>query len=266
MNFSNLDEHVEGFHKDQNISVENELENTTKEENNEEIEYLDILEENENEGSEEKKYEFIVSDTIDCNVGQSSGIAFIKTDENKHKCGKCEKEYKCFKRYINHIQTHDDSDIANLNDYVVESNDESDLYKSYMDGNTMKYVCCQCNTEFFNKKCLYLHIPMHTNLKDSHQKLNLDVHLDNDLKCDLCNKYFENELNLSLHLRAHEENNTTSSLNRYGSMKVFKKYENKVIYPCRFCGKEFVRPHEKVKHERIHSGKICDILQLLRFL
>ncbi|CAO1424121.1 unnamed protein product [Diamesa serratosioi] len=254
MNFSNLDEHVEGFHKDQKISVENEQEITLKVED-EEIEYLEILEENENEDSEEQKYEFIVSDTVDCNIGESSGIALIKTDESKHRCRKCEKEYKSFKCYINHLKTHDDTDINNFDEYLVVGEDDSDLYKEFIDGNTIKYVCCQCNTEFFTKKCLYLHIPMHNNLKEIRKKNNLDVQLDNDLKCDLCNKYFENELNLSLHLRAHEENNTTSSLNRYGSMKITKKYENKVLYPCQFCGKEFVRPHEKVKHERIHSGE-----------
>lgn len=262
MNFTNLDKHVESFHKDQNVSVENEYSSTTKEDD-EQIEYLEIIEENENEDSEEQKYEFVISDSVDGNVEESSGIAFIKTDQNKYRCEKCDKDYKSFKRYIDHLKTHDDTEINNLDDYLVESNDKTDVYTEYLDGNTLKYVCCQCNTEFFTKKCLYLHLPMHSNMKEARKENKLDVLLDNDLKCDLCNKYFENELNLSLHLRAHEENNTTSSLNRYGSMKVCKKYENKVLYPCQFCGKEFVRPHEKVKHERIHSGKICNKLQLV---
>ena len=30
----------------------------------------------------------------------------------------------------------------------------------------------------------------------------------------------------------------------------------KLPYGCRYCGKEFARPHEKVKHERVHTGKI----------
>ena len=259
MNFSNLDEHVESFHKDQNISVENEQANTAKEDD-EQIEYLEILDENENEDSEEQKYEFIVSDAVDCNIGESSGIAFIKTDEDKHKCAKCDKEYKSFKCYINHLKSHDDTEANNLEDYLLESSDETDLFTVSMDGNTIKYICSQCNTEFVSKKSLYLHIPMHNNLKQNRKKTKLDGLLDNDLKCDLCNKYFDNELHLSLHLRAHEENNTTSSLNRYGSMKVCKKYDNKVLYPCQFCSKEFLRPHEKVKHERIHSGKICNML------
>lgn len=35
------------------------------------------------------------------------------------------------------------------------------------------------------------------------------------------------------------------------------KVEKRIItrpYPCQYCGKEFGRPHEKVKHERIHTG------------
>ncbi|CAO1430821.1 unnamed protein product [Diamesa hyperborea] len=250
MNFTNLDEHIEGFHKDQHVSVENETANSDKQDD-EQIEYLEILDED----SEEQKYEFIVSDAVGGNEGESSGIAFIKTQEDKHRCGKCDKEYKSFKRYINHLKSHDDTETNNLDDYLLESNEGSDLYTVWEDGDTMKYNCCQCNTEFFSKKSLFLHMPMHNNLKETVKKTSLDELLDNDLKCDLCNKYFENELNLSLHLRAHEENNTTSSLNRYGSMKVCKKYDNKVLYPCQFCGKEFLRPHEKVKHERIHSGE-----------
>lgn len=30
---------------------------------------------------------------------------------------------------------------------------------------------------------------------------------------------------------------------------------DKLQYPCNYCGKLFMRPHEKVKHERIHTGE-----------
>lgn len=35
----------------------------------------------------------------------------------------------------------------------------------------------------------------------------------------------------------------------------------KLPYACQYCPKEFARPHEKVKHERVHTGDTNDNAQ-----
>lgn len=36
----------------------------------------------------------------------------------------------------------------------------------------------------------------------------------------------------------------------------------KLPYGCQYCGKEFARPHEKVKHERVHTGNCVKLFNL----
>lgn len=62
-----------------------------------------------------------------------------------------------------------------------------------------------------------------------------------------------------MHLRMHADHPTTSK--RLHQTKINPDQQasigadGKTKYPCQYCGKEFQRPYEKVKHERIHTGK-----------
>ncbi|CAD7086582.1 unnamed protein product [Hermetia illucens] len=67
--------------------------------------------------------------------------------------------------------------------------------------------------------------------------------------CTICNKKFANGLNLEMHLKAHQENpkpKPPTKAERAGTT---------LPYECAYCGRQFARPHEKVKHERIHTGE-----------
>lgn len=64
-------------------------------------------------------------------------------------------------------------------------------------------------------------------------------------RCITCNITFESRVLLDMHTVAHKKR----------KYKVHDRGDTPLPYVCTFCGKAFARPHEKVKHERIHTGE-----------
>lgn len=64
-------------------------------------------------------------------------------------------------------------------------------------------------------------------------------------RCTTCNITFESTVLLAMHTAAHQQR----------KYKVHDRGDTPLPYVCTFCGKAFARPHEKVKHERIHTGE-----------
>lgn len=118
-------------------------------------------------------------------------------------------------------------------------------------------MCGICKTEFSTNKQLRLHTRIHLlSAKATRHKKEarstLEEEPDWSLNCKLCNKIFKTKSNFNMHMKAHLSNNTTVQAPK-GNMVLADR--TKPIYPCQYCGKEFVRPHEKVKHERVHTGE-----------
>lgn len=71
-----------------------------------------------------------------------------------------------------------------------------------------------------------------------------------EFNCGICNKQFENMPSYEMHMQLHAE----KSHEPRGKTKA-ERSGVKLPFPCQYCGREFARPHEKVKHERIHTGE-----------
>lgn len=142
-----------------------------------------------------------------------------------------------------------------------------------------KYDCDICHTIFPTNKSLRLHVRMHDPIKPrtledatdydatsvsntatemftcevcnkaydvQFREMHILSHSDEPkFNCTICNKKFKNEMHLSMHLKAHQETRVIPS----------RTENSNTPYACSYCGRQFARPHEKVKHERIHTGE-----------
>ncbi|XP_041981754.1 zinc finger protein 91-like isoform X1 [Aricia agestis] len=92
-----------------------------------------------------------------------------------------------------------------------------------------KYLCVVCDK--------MIPLDYRTIHENSHK-------VDNTYICDVCNKQFESRDYLDMHMTVHNTEKVT-----IGSQ------DKSLPYKCLYCTRKFARPHEKVKHERIHTGE-----------
>ncbi|KOB77225.1 Zinc finger protein, partial [Operophtera brumata] len=91
------------------------------------------------------------------------------------------------------------------------------------DFSEMRYLCATCEKM----------IPV--DYRAIHEKSHLNE--QNLLNCGICNKKFSSEEYLEMHMNAP-----------------LTKQDQSLRYNCLYCDRRFARPHEKVKHERIHTA------------
>ncbi|KAI5642098.1 hypothetical protein NE865_05790 [Phthorimaea operculella] len=140
-----------------------------------------------------------------------------------------------------------------------------------------QFECDLCNTVFPTNKSLKLHTRMHDPIKRRKieppvetadgQEVSGDKFLcsicnrlipidyravhqkahkgGTGLNCAICNKEFFSQEYLEMHMTVHLNEKTLES----------KKDSSSLPYSCLYCERRFSRPHEKVKHERIHTGE-----------
>lgn len=107
------------------------------------------------------------------------------------------------------------------------------------------FKCKICRTVLQSARSLKLHLKMHENKKVESGSADFKNH------CHLCNRTFSSDEHLQLHVLAHGGGKHTAQSN----VKQITDQTAGTGYPCNYCGKRFKRPHEKVKHERIHTGE-----------
>lgn len=200
----------------------------------------------------------VLDETEEENPGQNdnnTNLAFvIKNTDGKYECNECLKVFKSVQRFLSHLKNHDSissEDFKALKTCLLQeeakTNDICEEIKNDF-GSTI-FRCKSCNVEFDTKKRLLLHVSIHKNVSDAKSKGDRIKQTDETQNCHLCNKSFNNNFEFKLHMQAHEENNTIDPT------KVLKRVHDKTekiqkgIHTCQYCGKEFKRPHEKVKHE-----------------
>lgn len=180
------------------------------------------------------------------------GIALaVKTDDGRFECSDCNgRIFKSFKRFITHIKTHrsvSEDDIKTLEDHFTKKNLKNEDMCEKIGA---IFRCKVCNSEFDTRKRLLLHISIHRNVNDAENRSSL-IQIQKLISCQLCNRTFNSQAEHEMHMNAyhasHESHKIVKSLNRIKS--------SKGMHPCQYCDKEFKRPHEKVKHERVHTNE-----------
>lgn len=225
ISFSNVDEHLKDYHN-----------------NKEDVEYTEKVEE---------PLEYV----------EVEGMAFvIKNNEGKFECQEkdCSRTYKSLNRFLEHVKTHGSvapESIQKLEEYIKQLEDSEDIFEiTQLEDGKKNYQCKVCCTNFDCRRKVVLHYPIHRNVAKALKKHK--VNSGESFHCKLCNRSLNNDYELKLHLKAHEENQTgqATTTEKIVHKKIVSE-DGKSTYPCQYCSKIFKRPHEKVKHERIHTGE-----------
>ncbi|CAG9788769.1 unnamed protein product [Diatraea saccharalis] len=138
------------------------------------------------------------------------------------------------------------------------------------------FECEICNTMFQTNKSLKLHKRMHDPIKSrpidppvdtsegtegssgryrcnvcfkmipvDYRTIHQNSHKTDDrMNCGICNKKFHSHEYLEMHMSVHNLDKVPAN-----------KTDKSLPYSCVYCDRRFARPHEKVKHERIHTGE-----------
>ncbi|CAH0725691.1 unnamed protein product, partial [Brenthis ino] len=226
----------------------------TEEENNGPYHKVVIKELQTTKGEKMKVY-----NCMSCNIYVSSLAEFNQHPCKvlKYPCSQCPVAYENSKSLCAHMKVHKTKMGTT---YIVPD----------------KFECETCTTVFSTSKSLKLHKRMHDPIKSrpieppvetpegtaasedkflcsvcdklipmDYRTIHQNSHkTTNKMNCDICNKKFHSREYLDMHMSVHNLDKV-----------IVGKQDKSLPYMCLYCNRKFARPHEKVKHERIHTGE-----------
>ncbi|XP_066597849.1 zinc finger protein 555-like isoform X2 [Prorops nasuta] len=160
----------------------------------------------------------------------------------------------------------------------------SKVHETDLDPAKKMFVCDICGTEFGSHKSLRLHSRMHApvrarhvdapegtpsktftclecgkTLSESYRHAHMALHTGDSVTCTICNRKFDSADSLAMHAAVHTEltqsHSPTPPTVESSVDSNETQINNQKPYQCQHCNRRFTRPHEKVKHERIHTGE-----------
>ncbi|XP_037815578.1 zinc finger and SCAN domain-containing protein 2 [Lucilia sericata] len=224
-------------------------------------------------------------------IESNSTLLVENDDQNVYRCHLCDKDYTSLRSFNNHLRwhkkaedilghtktLHDVAVVCEVCNTVFASEKNLKLHMKMHKKQTVKtiqealpvgaqneynelnqFFCEICNKSF-DQKLLVIHKNMHQNLEE--------------YNCGKCNKQFENLPSYEIHMQMHVDNITNVKKTSTTTVKQINNFivpeevmpstsaqggsveGGKRKHACQYCGKEFQRPYEKVKHERIHTGE-----------
>ncbi|XP_011255165.1 zinc finger protein 658B isoform X2 [Camponotus floridanus] len=125
-------------------------------------------------------------------------------------------------------------------------------------------------------------------LSESYKDTHMALHTGDSVTCAVCNRKFDSADSLTMHAAVHSEIAlpqsptppvpisfsstketavtttttmattiaiTSTTMTATTTTATVESSDSQKPYQCQHCGRRFTRPHEKVKHERIHTGE-----------
>lgn len=171
-----------------------------------------------------------------------------------HLCEICNTEFPSYKSLRLHRRMHDpikSKDVEPPVHYGIMGEEQS------MDGKdeTREMFLCEVCNNTYDKQYEEVHMKSHM--------------AEEDYDCNICNRKFYTQTNLEMHMRVHANGKKFSCSHCKKNFLAYEALQEHIeqqcqnhvkSYACQYCGRRFFRPHEKVKHERIHTGKSSILL------
>ncbi|GFT26974.1 zinc finger protein 236 [Nephila pilipes] len=177
-------------------------------------------------------------------------IMKIHGDDKPNRCSQCDMSFNKKSNLLLHEAIHSKSDptcpechkkfarLASLKAHLIHHEVEENL------------VCAECGEEFSTQFKLDKHMQEHLN----------EQAMDQTFICRTCSKGFRKLCYLKEHMKIHSK--LKASLHR----RQYKRNIDRSAFShkCYFCGKQFQKPSQLVRHNRIHTGERpfkCDICE-----
>ncbi|XP_041981755.1 zinc finger protein 271-like isoform X2 [Aricia agestis] len=266
VSFTSVSDHIQNYHTDQVVVVESNDE-APNDNGMSEIS-LDMESSSQNDQSEDRQ-------TSRRMITETGDIVEEPLDKEQpqpeYPCSQCSVVYKNAKSLSAHMKKHKVK-IPTMPTF----SEKTKVTTEFSDRLSDNLECEICSTTFTTTKSFKLHKRMHDPIKSrpieapfvtqygttpsdekylcvvcdkmiplDYRTIHENSHkVDNTYICDVCNKQFESRDYLDMHMTVHNTEKVT-----IGSQ------DKSLPYKCLYCTRKFARPHEKVKHERIHTGE-----------
>lgn len=205
-----------------------------------------------NQNTTENDDEIVLEELSENNDNEVNLALIVKNEEGKYDCNECTKSFKVYKRFVAHLKAHHSLMVEDFGSLEPGSSKQEHQDNQYVkiqnaETNATAYRCKNCNTEFDSRKKLLLHLIIHKNVEQAQKQARPIKRPVGNINCKQCNKSFLSKLEFDLHVQAHDENRAIKP--EKPELQKNQATTKKGVHACQYCGKEFKRPHEKVKHE-----------------
>ncbi|ALC41004.1 Opbp [Drosophila busckii] len=157
-------------------------------------------------------------------------VGSLKNVEANTTCHICKTKLSSAKCLKFHMRIHDKRTTKSIQDALPVG-----AHQQYSE---LDQFYCEICDKSFEQNLLTVHKQMHQSQQH--------------FFCGTCNRKFDDIINYEMHLKIHEKSEkATPASNKKKDVGT----KDKPGFACQYCDSVFMRPYEKVKHERVHTGE-----------